>query len=121
MLQELLAIKIPLKKSEKDQDTEILTDMVIAPSYIIRSFAEFLADREDDDGFNVKGHPVKFQDCDIIVGDSKQAVASYECLKRYSVPLSTHPLFADLISGSSAFAWKVDPNYRLFEKWYNNR
>ena len=98
----------------------MLTDMIVAPSYIIRAFAEFLADRDDDDGFKIKGFPINFQDCDIIVGDSKKAVSAYECLRRYGVPLSTFPLFSDLIKNSSAFAWKVDANYRLFEKWYKN-
>lgn len=119
MHEELVAVTVPLKHS--DDHVELLLDMLIAPSYVVRAFAEFLADREDEDTFTMKQHPVKFQDCSVTVGDSKKVVSAYECMKRYNIPTSTHNFFAELIKRSASSTWKLDPNFRLFEKWYANR
>lgn len=118
MHQELIAVAIPVKHAEF---TETITDMLVAPSYVVRAFAEFLADREDEDTISLKGGKANFQDCSVSVGDSKKVVAAYECLKRYDMPLSNHDFFGELIKRAASSPWKLDPNYRLFEKWYMNR
>jgi len=119
MHQELVALQIPIE--HKDNIKETVNDMLVAPSYVVRAFAEFLADREDDDTFSIKGVPVKFQDCTVSVGDSNKVVAAYECLKRYDIPLGNFEIFKELIKQSSACSWRLDQNYRLFEKWFVSR
>lgn len=118
MHQELIAIKVPVQHADS---LETIVDMLIAPSYVVRAFAEFLADREDEDTFIMKGKQVNFQDCSVSVGDSKKVVSAYECLKRYDMPLSNHNFFGELMKQASVSNWKLDQNYRLFEKWYVNR
>lgn len=119
MHEELIAVEIPLKLN--DTYTETVLDMLIAPSYVVRAFAEFLADRDEEDTFPLKGIKCRFQDCSVIVGDSKKVVAAYETLRRYSIPLGNYEVFNELIKRAPTSTWKLDLNFRLFEKWYSNR
>lgn len=116
MYQELVAIKIPVKKSPTD--TEYVIDMLVAPSYVVRAFAEFLADREEDESFQLKDVAVPFADCSVIVGDSDKVIAAYKCLKRYDIPLSNFKAFEHILKESSKQPWRLDTNFKLFEKWF---
>jgi len=120
MHQELVAAKITIE-GNADNGNDVYIDMLLAPSYVVRAFAEFLADREDDEVVLINGKRVPFQDVSVSVGDSKKVVAAYECLKRYDIPLSSCDFFSQLVRRAQTSSWKVDSNYRLFEKWYNER
>ena len=135
---ELLSLRVRLP--HEDGTTETLTEMFVAPPSIVRAFAEFLASREDDEAFSVKHCPVRFQDVSVYCGDSKQAVAAYECLKHYDIPLSNYAICDELVavpeddSDDSAsvdhsvncnasshlyVAWAHDHNYARFKAWYS--
>lgn len=116
MHQELMALTIQIKHANNYIET--LTDMLVAPSHVVRAFAGFMADRDEDETVVIKGSQVPFQDCSVSVGDSKKVVAAYECLRHYDMPLTNHEIFTELIKRSQTAAWKLDPNFRLFEKWY---
>lgn len=119
MHQELMALTIQIKHD--NNYTETLTDMLVAPSHVVRAFAGFMADREEEETVLIKGSQVPFQDCSVSVGDSKKVVAAFECLKHYDMPLTNYEIFSELIKRSQTAAWKLDPNFRLFEKWYAHR
>lgn len=127
MHEEIIAVTVPISHEQQDGEnkedlhTETLIDMLVAPSYVVRAFAEFLADRDEDESFTLKDATVKFADCCVTVGDSKKVVGAYECLKGYNIPLSNYAFFVELIKKSTSTTWKLDPNFRLFEKWFLNR
>jgi hypothetical protein len=118
MLHEVMALALPLQTGNKE-DPEILIDMIVAPSHIVRAFASFLANRTEEEEFIIKNHRIKFEDCSITVGDSKKAVMAYRILREYNMPLSNHEIFASLIKKSPNVTWKSDSNFKIFEKWFS--
>jgi hypothetical protein len=114
MYQELVAIKFNINRSDYD---ECIIDTLVAPSYVVRAFAEFLAEREDE-SFSIKGTTVTFQDCSVVVGDSNKVLSAYHCLKGYDIPMSNFPVFETIIKDGKNQPWKLDPNFKLFEKWF---
>src|SRR6478609_8143462 len=115
MHSEVIALKVPLDAEHN------VTEIFVAPSYVVRALALFLAEREEEETINVKGESVKFENFSVTVGDSKKVVAAYECFRHYEIPLSNHEICKDIIEESSKYKWKDDPNYRMFEKWFKNR
>jgi hypothetical protein len=111
---EVIALKIPIRNSEH------LIEMFVAPSYVVRALAEFLADRDDEDSIRIKNNPVYFQDFSVTVGDSKKVVAAYECLLHYNMPLENYAICKDIIQDSESYPWKTDANFCIFSKWFKN-
>lgn len=102
---------------------EIITELFVAPSYIVKSLAEFLTTRDEDETFVVKGKKVNFVDCSVTVGDSKKAVAAYECLRHYNMPLGNYTICSDLLQDSKnpGCNWVSDENFSVFSKWFTSR
>ena len=134
--EELLSIAVLLRRA--DGTKEKLNEMFLAPTPIVRAFAEFLNSRNEDETFNVKRVPVRFQDITVNCGDSNQAVRAYQCLKHYDMPLSNHKICAELVRPGSEGSmdssggdsddsfcsevrhWRVDRNFQRFKQWYTN-
>lgn len=110
MLQQLITIKFELL-------SDSFWETFVAPSSIVKNFAEFLADREEDDFFTIKGQQVQFTDCTVLVGDSKKAVAAFETLNHYNIPMSNFEICYELVN-SEDVSWRKDPNFQLFSQWY---
>jgi hypothetical protein len=113
--QGVMSVVVHLRKPDGDQ--EILTEMFVAPTPIVRAFAEFLCHREEEEAFEVKRTEVKFQDLSVSCGDSSQAVHAYECLKHYHMPLSNYSICAELASNNER-EWGADSNFKRFKTWY---
>jgi hypothetical protein len=114
MHQEVIAIKVPIDNAD-------LIELFVAPSYVVRALAEFLAEREDEDGVSIKGSLVNFQDFSVTVGDSKKVVSAYECLCHYNLPLGNYDICQDIIHDAHNYSWNVDHNFKTFEKWFKTR
>ena len=111
----VLSVAVQLKKPDGEQET--LSEMFIAPTPIVRAFAEFLSQREEEEAFALKHTSVRFQDLTVSCGDSSQAVYAYECLKHYNMPLGNYSICAELAS-EMGHVWSEDSNFKRFKDWY---
>lgn len=117
MHQELVSISIDI---QRQSHVENLFQTFVAPANIIRAFAEFLSDRDDNETFTVKESAGKFSDCSVKVGDSKQAVRAFSVLNNYNIPLGNYDICKDLVTYNDNAPWKSDENYRTFAQWYKD-
>ncbi len=123
MHQELVGLQVSIEKNNDDQSKENLSEIFVAPSNIVKSLAEFLATREDHEICHIKNIPVSFFECSVSVGDSKQAVSAFNCLRHYRMPLGNYKICRDLIADSKSpeCNWSSDENFRLFSNWFESK
>ena len=115
MKEEVISLVIKLRKTN-----EVLTELFVVPSHIIKCFADFLSCRHSHEIVHVKGHKIKFEDCSVRCGDSVKAVESAKCLQLYNIPLRTYRICNDIKASKDATGWKKDKNYLLFMNWIEN-
>lgn len=129
MHHELVSITIHLPVSHVQNDVEkpvretvLLIENFIAPSSIIRTFAEFLSHREDNEYFEIKGIRIPFSECDVKVEDSIHVLNAFQTMCKYNIPLS-YSICNDLIeySNINKLSWCDDSEYEHFSNWYKTR
>jgi len=123
MREELLFIyvNVPAKFNDKIYNTT-LVESFVAPSFIVRAFADFLSCREEEETFTMRNIEVPFLECSVTVGETPKAVSAYECLSHYDMPLNTHSICQDLINSTElGKSWKKEHNYIQFSNWFKTR
>lgn len=111
---ELICVNVVVNRGNGE---ETLSETFIAPSYIIKTFAEFLSNRDEEETFKVSEQNIAFQDCNVIVADSKHAVSSFECLKRHNIPLSNFALCHAIIENGKDGKWDKEDEFITFSNW----
>jgi hypothetical protein len=112
----LCSISVKLN-AEKDLPEELLTEMFVAPCNIVQSFAKFLANRGDDETFKIKGRNAFFQDCSVSCQDSPKAIAAFNCLKNYNLPLSTWKI-SESFTKNAKPEWSKEAGFQNFVVWH---
>ena len=129
--EEVLSLLVHLNQANGHD--EVLSEIFVAPTPIVRAFAEFLSQRDELENFHIKDKSVRFEDLSVSCGDSNQAVLAFECLRHYDVPLGNYKICDELIresekaersseSGSLSSQddepWTTDKNFTRFKEWY---
>ena len=126
--EEVLCLHVQV--NQPNGNHEALSEIFIAPTPVVKAFAEFLCRRDEDEQFHVKDNRVRFQDLNVSCGDSNQAVLAYECLRHYDVPLGNYSICSDLIRGTDRYSesgsdsshegdqWVSDRFFQRFKAWY---
>ncbi len=73
-----------------------LLQTFIAPSYVIKAFAELL-DNNDEEWVQIKNTKCQMQDISVAIGDSQKAIDSFICLQRYGLNLQTHSILEEIL------------------------
>lgn len=127
-------LSVVVRVARPDGNNEILSQIFIAPATIVRAFAEFLSQRNEDETFDVKQCRVRFADVLVSCGDSNQAVHAFECFQHYNMPLGNYEICDELIKDSDQndpdhdsrsshsaednLDWVCDKNFQRFKCWY---
>lgn len=136
-------LSVVVRVSRPDGNSEVLSEIFVAPTSIVRAFAEFLSHRDDDETFAVKKSKVKFADVSVSCGDSNRAIHAFECFRHYNMPLGNYHICAELIKDSEDsddsdaeqikseyhsslsishdLDWTTDKNFQRFKHWYRGR
>ncbi len=132
-------LSVVVRVLRPDGNCEVLSEVFIAPTNIVRAFAEFLSRRDEDEAFAVKKSKVKFADVSVSCGDSSSAVHAFECFRHYNMPLGNYHICDELIkdsdvvqincdscsSDSSSMSheleWATDQHFQRFKRWYKAR
>ena len=129
-------LSVVVQVSQPDGNCEVLTEMFVAPTNIVRAFAEFLSHRDEEEVFAVKKSKVKFADVSVSCGDSNRAIIAFECFQHYNMPLGNYHICDALIKDSDVIScdscshslsaspdveWTTDENFQRFKRWYRSR
>jgi len=143
--EEVLSLVVSVTRP--DGSSEVLSEIFVAPTTIVRAFAEFLCQRSDNEAFAVKKSRVRFVDVTVSCGDTNKAVHAYRCFQHYNMPLGNYEICDELIkdsdlgglmsSGSDSsdtdhsddiqechldrhddLTWVGDENFQRFKCWY---
>ncbi len=131
VFEEVLSVVVSVTRP--DGTTEILSEIFVAPTPIVRAFAEFLSRRGENEAFGVKKSRVKFADLCVSCADSNQAVHAYKCFQHYNMPLGNYEICDEMIRDSDSddsdndshgsppedhTNWVSDKHFQLFKCWY---
>ncbi len=146
VFEEVLSVVVQLARP--DGNSETLNEIFVAPTTIVRAFAEFLSHRNEEETFDVKHCKIRFADVSVSCGDSNQAIHAFKCFQHYNMPLGNYEICDELIRDSDSDSsschsdeelsgmetdqvghvsggstsphldWICDKNFQRFKRWY---